>query len=52
MGQQLHVGQVDLDIAGDDEAFVEDTVEDVDQAMRPRRVDELWHYGRDLEVTT
>src|SRR5207248_844112 len=34
-------GQIDLDIAGDDETFVEDTVENVDQAVRPRRVHEL-----------
>ena len=41
-GQQLDVRQVDLDIADDDEAFVEDSVENVDQAVRARWIDELW----------
>jgi hypothetical protein len=35
---QLDVGEVDLDVAGDDEAFVQHTVEDIDQAVRPRRI--------------
>jgi len=41
--QQLDVRQVDLDVAGDDEAFVQHAIEDVDQAMRPRRIYELGH---------
>lgn len=44
-GQQLHIRQVDLDIAGDDEALVQHAVEDVDQAVRPRRIYELRHRG-------
>src|SRR5205085_7302407 len=32
--EQLDVRQRDLDVAGDDESFVEDLVEDVDQTLR------------------
>ena len=32
--QQLDVREIDLDVASDDEPLVEDTVEDVDQAVR------------------
>src|SRR3989442_2065552 len=31
-GEQLHFGDGDFDVAGDDEAFVEDAIEHVDQA--------------------
>jgi len=31
--EKLHVGQIDLDVAGDHEAFVQDPIENVDQAM-------------------
>src|SRR5262249_14246685 len=42
-GQQLDVGEIDLDVACDDESLVEDPVEDVDEAVRSRGTDELWH---------
>jgi hypothetical protein len=32
-GEQLHIRQVDLDVARDHETFVENTVEDVNQTM-------------------
>jgi len=36
-GEELDVGEVDLDVADYDEALVEHTVEDVDEAVGARR---------------
>ena len=35
-GEELDVGEIDLDVAGDDESFVQHAVEDVDQTVVPR----------------
>src|SRR4051812_18306535 len=39
--QQLDVGEIDLDVAGNHQTFVEHPIQDVDEAMRTRRVYEL-----------
>src|SRR2546423_12388439 len=36
-GEQLDVGKIDLDVADDDETFVEDAVEDVNEPVGARR---------------
>ena len=41
-GEELDVGEVDLDVAGHDEALVEHPIEDVDEAMRARRRYKVW----------
>ena len=48
--QQLDICQVDLDVARDDEPFVQDTVEDIDQAMRSRWIYELRQSGAPIWV--
>jgi len=35
--KELDVGEIDLDVASDDEAFVQHAVEDVDQTVVPSR---------------
>jgi hypothetical protein len=36
-GEELDIGEVDLDVADNDEPFVEHTIEDVDQPVGARR---------------
>jgi len=36
-GEELDVGEVDLDVADNHEAFVEHAIEDVDQSISARR---------------
>ena len=36
-GEKLYVGEVDLDVADDDEALVEHAIENVDQTISARR---------------
>jgi hypothetical protein len=43
--QQLDIREIDLDIAGDDQPFVEDAVEDVYKAVRARWINELGQSG-------
>ena len=43
--QQLDVREVDLDVARDHEALVEHSVQNVDQSMRTRGLNELGHLG-------
>jgi hypothetical protein len=44
-GEELDIGEVDLDVAGDHEALVEHSVENVDEAVRAIRRGELWQVG-------
>ena len=43
--QQLDVREIDFDIAGDDQALIEDAVEDIYQAVRARWINELGQSG-------
>lgn len=40
--EQLNVGEVDLDVAGNDQPFVEHPVEDLDQTGAAGRRNEVW----------
>ena len=44
-GEELHVRQVDLDVTGDHQSFVQHAVEDLDQSMTARWSNEIRQEG-------